>query len=136
MEGFLSVKEVVEKYKLENSNLPDDELAILITKVMKVLADLEYELFRNIVVKEHIRADGRKMDQMNKIRLLYAATALFEIGLVGMYFFHFESKPITLVTFGFAGFVMISGYILISALCGAMLRYYTPQNAAGKLQNL
>lgn len=79
---------------------------------------------------------GRKMDQMNKIRLLYAATALFAIGLVGMYFFHFESKPITLVTFGFAGFVMISGYILISALCGAMLRDYTPQNAAGKLQGI
>lgn len=53
-------EEIVEKYRAENIELSDEEQAILSTKVMKILDDLEYELFRNIVVKEHIRADGRK----------------------------------------------------------------------------
>ena len=33
-------------------------------------------------------------------------------------------------------FVMITGYILISALCGALTRDYTPEKDAGKLQGI
>ena len=60
-------EEIVEKYRAENIELSDEEQAILSTKVMKILDDLEYELFRNIVVKEHIRADGRKMDEIRPL---------------------------------------------------------------------
>ena len=60
-------EEIVEKYRTENIELSDEEQAILSTKVMKILDDLEYELFRNIVVKEHIRADGRKMDEIRPL---------------------------------------------------------------------
>jgi hypothetical protein len=58
------------------------------------------------------------------------------VGLLGMYLFHFENKTATLLTFGIAGFVMITGYIFTSALCGAITRDYTPVENAGKLQGV
>lgn len=61
-------EEIVELYTKENEDkLKDEELKELIVKVNMVLADIEYELFRNIVVKEHIRSDGRKMDEIRKL---------------------------------------------------------------------
>ena len=63
-----SVKEeVVEKYKNENTDLTEEELNILITKVKLVLEQIEYEIFRRIVVKEHTRADGREMTEIRPI---------------------------------------------------------------------
>ena len=53
-----------------------------------------------------------------------------------MYFMHFEDKTLTLITFGVAGFIMITGYIFVSALCGALVRDYTPERDAGKLQGV
>jgi MFS family permease len=38
--------------------------------------------------------------------------------------------------FGFFGFVMITGYILVAALSGALVRDYTPEDNAGKLQGV
>ena len=63
------VKEnVVEKYKQENEDkLKDVELNELITKVKLVLEQIEYEIFRKIVVKEHTRADGRAMDEIRPL---------------------------------------------------------------------
>ncbi|MBE7078219.1 MAG: MFS transporter [Clostridiales bacterium] len=75
-------------------------------------------------------------DRLDKAKLLYPAAAVFAVGLAGMYFAHFEGKTATLLVFGLAGFVMITGYILISALCGALVRDYTPQSDAGKLQGV
>ena len=79
---------------------------------------------------------GGLTDKLNKAKLLYIATAVFAVGLLGMYFGDFENKIATILVFGIAGFVMITGYILISALCGALIRDYTPQNDAGKLQGI
>jgi MFS family permease len=53
-----------------------------------------------------------------------------------MYFSHFDSKIATLIVFGAFGFIMITGYILVSALCGALVRDYTPTQDAGKLQGV
>ncbi len=59
------VKEkVVQKYTEDNSNLDEDSLKELITKVKLVLEDIEYEIFRSIVVKEKLRADGREMTEI------------------------------------------------------------------------
>ena len=56
-------EEVVEKYKNEfEDNMKPEELKELLTKVALIFHSVEYELFRNIVVKEKIRADGRKME--------------------------------------------------------------------------
>ncbi len=46
-----------------------------------------------------------------------------------------EKLPL-LVLFGIAGFVMIVGYIFISALTGSIIRDNTPENSVGKLQGV
>ena len=68
--------------------------------------------------------------------MLSAAAGFFVRGLLGMYFSHFESKLVTMAIFGFFGFVMITGYILVAALSGALVRDYTPEDNAGKLQGV
>lgn len=78
----------------------------------------------------------RLSDRKNKNTMLYFAASVFSIGLLGMYFAKGESKIVCLVTFGIAGFVMITGYILISALCGSLVRDYTPEGEVGKLQGV
>ena len=63
-----AVKEdIVTKYEEENASLEKDELEVLITKVKLVLEEIEYEIFRQIVVKEHTRADGRAMDEIRPL---------------------------------------------------------------------
>ncbi len=79
---------------------------------------------------------GGITDRLDKAKVLYIASAILVVGLLGMYFAHFENKTVTLITFGVAGFVMITGYIFVSALCGALVRDYTPENDAGKLQGI
>ena len=79
---------------------------------------------------------GRLSDKLDKSKILYIATAILAAGLLGMYLARFDSKTVTLLLFGVAGFVMITGYIFVSALCGALLRDYTPQKDAGKLQGV
>ena len=79
---------------------------------------------------------GGVSDRMNKAKLLYGAAAIFALGLFGMYFARMQGHIATLILFGMAGFVMITGYILISALCGALVRDHTPVRDAGKLQGV
>ena len=79
---------------------------------------------------------GGLSDRKDKIKLLYVAAAIMAVGLLGMFIFHFENKALTMATFGFAGFVMIAGYIFVSALCGALVRDHTPPSDAGKLQGV
>ncbi|MCI8461084.1 MAG: polyribonucleotide nucleotidyltransferase [Bacilli bacterium] len=47
--------------------MKEQELKELLVKVQMVVSDIEYELFRSIVVKEKLRADGRKMDEIRKL---------------------------------------------------------------------
>lgn len=60
-------EEVVNKYTEENSDLDNDELNVLITKVKLVLESIEYDIFRNITVKEKTRSDGRKMTEIRPL---------------------------------------------------------------------
>ena len=61
-------EEVIEKYKSENEDtMKSEELKELLTKVALIFHGIEYELFRNIVVKEKTRADGRKMDEIRPL---------------------------------------------------------------------
>ena len=75
-------------------------------------------------------------DKLDKAKLLYFATAIFSVGLFLMYLMNFDNKTATLLLFGVAGFIMITGYIFVSALCGATVRDYTPEEASGKLQGV
>jgi MFS family permease len=78
----------------------------------------------------------RLSDKLDKIKLMYPAAAVMAVGLLGMYFSRGENKMLTVVFFGIFGFVMITGYIFVSALTGSKLRDYTPEGEVGKLQGV
>ena len=79
---------------------------------------------------------GKLSDKLDKQHLLYFASAIMALGLAGMYIFNSGNKMMLLICFGIAGFVMITGYIFISALCGSIVRDNTPAEAVGKLQGV
>ena len=79
---------------------------------------------------------GRLSDKKDKTALLYIAVGVMSVGLIAMYFCRGIGHVATLILFGVAGFVMISGYIFVSALSGSILRDYTPKDDTGKLQGV
>ncbi len=79
---------------------------------------------------------GRLSDRMNKKKLLYVASSVFAVGLFAMYLAKGMGHIANLILFGLAGFVMITGYIFVSALSGAIVRDHTPSESAGKLQGV
>jgi MFS family permease len=78
----------------------------------------------------------RLSDRCNKVKMLYIGTTVFALGLLGMYFAKGISKIPLLILFGVFGLVMISGYIFISALSGAIIRDNTREGSVGKLQGV
>ena len=68
-EAIDRVKEdLVEKYRsLYEDGMKPDEYKELITKVLMVFHDVEYQIFRNITVLEKTRADGRAMDEIRPL---------------------------------------------------------------------
>ena len=61
-------EEMNELFTQENEDsMKEEELKELLVKVQMVVSDIEYELFRSIVVKEGKRADGRKMDEIRPL---------------------------------------------------------------------
>ena len=61
-------EEIIDLYTEENEGkVKDEELKEIIAKANLVLSDIEYNLFRSIVVKEGIRADGRQMDEIRPL---------------------------------------------------------------------
>lgn len=79
---------------------------------------------------------GNLSDKLNKSKLLYIAVGVMATGLLGMYLAKFDNHIATLILFGVAGFVMITGFIFVSALCGSLTRDYTPPDNTGKLQGV
>ena len=82
MDKALRIKDKLEKYAAidaikeemndlftsENEDsMKEEELKELLVKVQMVVSDIEYNLFRSIVVKEGKRADGRKMDEIRPL---------------------------------------------------------------------
>lgn len=122
-------EEIVEKYRTENIELSDEEQAILSTKVMKILDDLEYELFRNIVVKEHIRADGRKMDE---IRPLSTDIDLLPRTHGSALFTRGETQALSVTTLGALGEHQILDGLEIEDQKRFMLHYNFPSFSVGE----
>ncbi len=79
---------------------------------------------------------GRLSDRTDKKRLLYVASSVMAAGLFAMYLAKGMGHAADLILFGIAGFVMITGYIFVSALTGAIVRDNTPPESAGKLQGV
>ena len=78
----------------------------------------------------------RLSDRCNKVKMLYIGTLVFSVGLLGMYFAKGISRTPLLIVFGIFGLVMITGYIFIAALTGAIIRDNTREGSVGKLQGV
>ena len=123
-------EEVVEKYKTENEdNMKPEQLKELLTKVALIFHGIEYELFRNIVVKEKKRADGRAMDEIRPlstdIDLLPRChgSALFTRG---------ETQSLATVTLGALGEHQILDGLGIEDAKRFMLHYNFPAFSVGE----
>ena len=122
-------EEIITKYEEENSDLDEEELAYLKTKVRLILDDLEYNLFRNIVVKEHIRADGRKMDE---IRPLSTGIDLLPRTHGSALFTRGETQALSVTTLGALGEHQILDGLEIENQKRFMLHYNFPQFSVGE----
>ena len=103
-------------------------------------SDLEYSAVFAIAILAGAGVNiylGKLSDKMSKSKLLYVASVVTSVGLLGMYLASkIESKIPLLIFFGVGGFVMICGNIFSSALNGAILRDHTPEGAVGKMQGI
>ncbi|HOZ53780.1 MAG TPA: polyribonucleotide nucleotidyltransferase [Bacilli bacterium] len=122
-------KEIVDKYELENKELTEEDRNKLLTKVKLILSQIEYDIFRKIVVKEKKRADGRKMDEIRQlstdIDLLPRThgSALFTRG---------ETQCLSVVTLGALGEHQILDGLGIEDEKRFMLHYNFPSFAVGE----
>ena len=120
---------LLEKYKEDNKDLEDEELDLLLVKVEKIFSDVEYRLFRNIVVKEHIRSDGRKMDE---IRPLSTDIDLLPRTHGSALFTRGETQCLAVTTLGALGEHQILDGLSLEDEKRFMLHYNFPQFSVGE----
>ena len=122
-------KEIEETFENENPELHDDEMKELLTKVELVFDSVEYEIFRNIIVKEKTRADGRKMDEIRPLSTdidilpRTHGSALFTRG---------QTQALSTVTLGALGEHQILDGLGIEDQKRFMLHYNFPQFSVGE----
>ena len=123
-------EEVVEKYKNENEDtMKPEELNELLTKVALIFHGIEYELFRNIVVKEKTRADGRAMDE---IRPLSTDIDLLPRTHGSALFTRGQTQSLATVTLGALGEHQILDGLGIEDTKRFMLHYNFPPFSVGE----
>ena len=123
-------EEVVDKYKVENEDsMKPEELKELLTKVALIFHGVEYELFRNIVVKEKTRADGRKMDE---IRPLSTDIDLLPRTHGSALFTRGQTQSLATVTLGALGEHQILDGLGIEDTKRFMLHYNFPAFSVGE----
>lgn len=120
---------LLEKYKEDNKDLEDEELDLLLVKVEKIFSDVEYRLFRNIVVKEKIRSDGRKMDE---IRPLSTDIDLLPRTHGSALFTRGETQCLAVTTLGALGEHQILDGLSLEDEKRFMLHYNFPQFSVGE----
>ena len=130
-EAIDSVKEkVVNKYKEENENtLKEIELQELLTKVKLVLEEIEYDIFREIVVNEKVRADGRSMTE---IRPLSTDIDLLPRTHGSALFTRGETQALAVTTLGALGEHQILDGLSLEAEKRFMLHYNFPAFSVGE----
>ncbi len=122
-------EEVISIYKEENIDLKDIELKEVLTKVGMVLSDIEYSTFRDFVVNDKKRADGRDMTEIRKIDTevdLLPRThgsALFTRG---------ETQSLSITTLGALGEHQILDGLGLEDQKRFMLHYNFPQFSVGE----
>ena len=120
---------LLEKYKEDNKELEDEELNLLLVKVEKIFSDVEYRLFRNIVVKEKIRSDGRRMDE---IRPLSTDIDLLPRTHGSALFTRGETQCLAVTTLGALGEHQILDGLSLEDEKRFMLHYNFPQFSVGE----
>ena len=123
-------EEIVAKYTTENENrLKEKDLLTLITKVKLVLEEIEYEIFRQIVVKEKTRADGRSMTQ---IRPLSTAIDLLPRTHGSALFTRGETQALAVTTLGALGEHQVLDGLDMETEKRFMLHYNFPAFSVGE----
>lgn len=122
-------EEVLKHYEEENSELTDQELKELLTKVQLILSDIEYRDFRNIVVKEKTRLDGRKMTE---IRPLSTDIDLLPRTHGSALFTRGETQSLSVTTLGALGEHQILDGLGIEDSKRFILHYNFPQFSVGE----
>ena len=123
-------EEIVEKYTKENEEvLKEKDLLTLLTKVKLVLEEIEYEIFRQIVVKEKTRADGRSMTE---IRPLSTAIDLLPRTHGSALFTRGETQALAVTTLGALGEHQILDGLDMETEKRFMLHYNFPAFSVGE----
>ena len=137
----LRIKDKLEKYakldeikenlleKYTDESLKEDELKELLTKVANIFEQVKYDIFRNIVVKEKIRADGRKMTE---IRPLSTAIDLLPRTHGSALFTRGETQSLSVTTLGALGEHQILDGLGIEDSKRFILHYNFPQFSVGE----
>lgn len=120
---------IVLEYEEKYSDLTDDEKREEITKVKLVLEEIEYEIFRAIVVKEKLRADGR---EMNEIRPLSTDIDLLPRTHGSALFTRGETQSLSVTTLGALGEHQILDGLDLETEKRFMLHYNFPQFSVGE----
>ena len=144
IDAALRIKEKAEKYEaldkikedlktkyqeLYEDTMKPNDYAELITKVMLVFSDIQYEIFRNITVLEGTRTDGRKMDE---IRPLSTAIDLLPRCHGSALFTRGETQSLATVTLGALGEHQILDGLGIEDEKRFMLHYNFPAFCVGE----
>ena len=133
LEKYAAIDKVKEdcllKYEEANSELDKDELKVLLTKVKLIMEEVEYEIFRNIVVKEKTRADGRAMDE---IRALSTDIDLLPRTHGSALFTRGQTQSLSVTTLGALGEHQILDGLGIEDEKRFMLHYNFPQFSVGE----
>ena len=120
---------LLEKYKTENEELKQEELAELLTKISLIYGEVEYSLFRNIITNERIRPDGRKMDE---IRPLSASVDFLPRTHGSALFTRGQTQSLSVTTLGALGEHQILDGLGLEDSKRFMLHYNFPQFSVGE----
>ncbi len=134
LEKYAAIDKIKEnltnKYKeLYEDVMKPNDYQELITKVLLVFNEIEYEIFRNIVVKEHTRADGRRMGE---IRPLSTAIDILPRTHGSAMFTRGQTQSLATVTLGALGEHQILDGLSIEDEKRFMLHYNFPAFSVGE----
>ena len=133
LEKYAALDEVkdnlISKYESENEDMHPDDLEQLKAKLVIIYNEVEYELFRQIVVKEHTRADGRAMDE---IRPLSASVDFLPRTHGSALFTRGQTQSLSVTTLGALGEHQILDGLGLEDSKRFMLHYNFPQFSVGE----